>query len=191
MRARILVVLVVLGLTGVTGCGSDDAAPPTTAAAKAAPATKVVRGFGFEVSLPYRWSDVRDQLGSEGSGEAQLDIAFGNREATGFKPSVSVARHRSAAITAGTLADLEADLRRSAKNPEGATTGRPSAVRLGGDEALRTTTRGTQGGQAVQQRQILAKHDGSLVTVLFTSAVGDADADAAFALLTRSWRWTS
>lgn len=193
MRARVLPVLLALAVApaGVVGCGGDDAPPPTTTTAKKEPATKVVRGFQFQVAMPYRWADVRDQLQKDEDQEAAYDIAFGNVFAKGYKPTVYVTRHRSAAITKESLTELERDIRKSTPAAKGLTTEAPTPLTVGGSPAIQTVTKGDQGGQELQQRRVYVKHDGTLFTMTFSSAVGDTDADAVLGQLTSSWRWTS
>ncbi|MEV4421137.1 hypothetical protein AB0L40_14325 [Patulibacter sp. NPDC049589] len=187
MRARPLPVLVLLALAGATGCGSDGDKPTKTVAAT----TQVVRGFQFRSVMPAGWTDVSDQIAGSSSQDLPYDLALGDRTAPGFKPSLVVARKRGGAIGSSTLQEIEATIRKTDPPAKGQSVDDAKPLQLGRVEALQSTIRGKQDGKALETRRIIAKHGGTLYTISFTSAVGDARADAALARLLSGWRWTS
>jgi hypothetical protein len=181
-RARLLVLVV--ALAALPGCGSGDDAPPATTTA---PGTaRAVRGYGFTAAAPPGWTDVSAQFESDA---VRYDVAYGDTRARGFKPSLLVLRERTQEIGRRTVAQVDAGIRRAVRRTPGVRMGASTPLRLDGEDALIRTTTGRQGGRALAKREVLSVHEGTLFTIALTAAADDRSAAGVLRAFVASWRW--
>jgi hypothetical protein len=182
VRAPLLVLLVAVLV--LPGCGSGDGGAPATTPSPGA--ARTVRGYGFTAAAPPGWTDVSGQFEAEA---VRYDVAYGDTRAVGFKPSLLVLRERTQEIRGRTIAQVDARIRRAGPRAPEVRMGTSTPLRLDGEDALTRTTTGTQAGAALAKREVLSVHDGTLYTIALTAAADDRSADGVLRAFVASWRW--
>jgi hypothetical protein len=168
----------------VPGCGGDDAG-------------KVVKGSGYEVTVPAGWEDKADRREDvEFEGFTPDVLLVGDRE-DGFTTNVNILRNPSAGYSLDRQVRAERDLLEVGRLPGSDAEPRPAEelgpverIELGGEPARAYDFRLEQEDKQLDLRQVVAIHDKAVYAITLTTGPDRRDDEIdSFEAILDSWRW--
>ena len=172
------IILVLLSLILLSGCGGDDGSSG---------GKDTVSGSGYSVELPTGWSDSTDEA-EDVETPVRFDRVLSKKSQDGFATNVNVVRER--APEGITLDQVEEQFRRQIEGLGATNLTPPEEIEVDGEGAVARNYTLKGSGKTVRGRQIFSVHDDRVFTVSFTSLPERFEAERAeFQEILDSWRW--